>query len=221
MRPVNGGVPRRIMLIGVLVGMFLLMACRPSLPPASSSAGGPDVELMTECQIEATRIAREQEALKAQVRSQEAQPADPRWYRAELTDVRTGDTFTLADFQGQIVLVETTAVWCALCLQQQMHERSLLEQGIAGVVFVSLDIDPNESAEVLAKHAAKHHFDWRFAIAPREVARALQEQFGGNVLHPPAVPLILIDGRGRARLLPLGVKSADFLAEELASVREG
>jgi len=174
---------------------------------------------MSECEVEATQIAQDTERLKAKLQSRATEPSDPRWYQAELVDVRTGEAFTLADLQGQIVLVETMAVWCGLCLQQQMHERGMLEKGIEGVAFVSLDIDPNEDEKVLAEHAAKHRFDWRFAIAPQHVARALREQFGSHVLHPPAVPVILIDGRGQARLLPLGVKPGEVLAEEIGVVR--
>jgi hypothetical protein len=146
----------------------------------------------------------EAEVLKAKVQSRATEPADPRWYLAELVDVRTGEGLTPASLQGYIVMVETMAVWCGLCLQQQLYERGLLQEGIEGVAFVSRDIDPIESETVLAEHAAKHHLDWRFAIAPQEVARALRAQFGSHVLHPPAVPVILIDDRGQARMLSSG-----------------
>ena len=35
--------------------------------------------------------------------------------------------FTLADFKGKVVLVETMAVWCSTCLRQQTNVLALHE----------------------------------------------------------------------------------------------
>ena len=157
----------------------------------------------------------------AEFLSKSTEPADPRWYRAELVDARSGEAFTLEGLRGETVLVEAMAVWCGLCLQQQLYARDMFEEGAEGVIFVSLDIDPNESAEVLAEHAMKHRFDWRFTIAPGEVSRALRQQFGSSVLNPSAVPVIIIDRGGQARLLPLGLKPVEVLVEEIAAAGGG
>jgi peroxiredoxin len=85
-----------------------------------------------------------------------------------LTDVNSGETFKIADFKGKVVLVETMAVWCPLCTQQQGQIRALHE--LLGqqedLVSLSLDIDPNEDAEFLEAYVGQNGFDWRYAVAP-------------------------------------------------------
>lgn len=88
-----------------------------------------------------------------------------------------------------------------------------------GVALVSIDVDPNETAQVLARHVSNSNFDWTFAVAPAPMQRALSAQFGRNVLNPPTANVILIDRGGNARLLRSGVKSADELAAAVAEVQ--
>lgn len=49
----------------------------------------------------------------------------PAWFSLPLTDARTGETFTLGDFSGQLVFVEPMATWCANCrapaVEQSQH----------------------------------------------------------------------------------------------------
>jgi thiol-disulfide isomerase/thioredoxin len=219
--PDTGGRPhecgRAVAVLCFLLAAILAASCLPRQSTPTPS-GSYDLMLMGECRAEATQQAKDAERYKAEYRSRVGEAADPRWYQAEMVDARSGQAFTLEGLQGETVMVEAMAVWCGLCLQQQLHARDMFEEGVEGVVFVSLDIDPNESAEVLAEHAMKHHFDWRFAIAPREVSQALRQQFGSSVLNPSAVPVIIIDRNRQARLLPLGLKSVDFLVEEIVAV---
>ena len=42
----------------------------------------------------------------------------PGWFEVEFTDVQTGETFTMNDYAGKVVLVETMAIWCPNCLFQ-------------------------------------------------------------------------------------------------------
>ena len=42
----------------------------------------------------------------------------PEWFDMELTDVQTGKTFTMNDYAGKVVLLETMAIWCPNCLLQ-------------------------------------------------------------------------------------------------------
>jgi hypothetical protein len=62
-----------------------------------------------------------------------AEPAEetmmemPAWFGASLKDVRSGASFTINDFQGKVVLVETMAVWCPTCFRQQQEIKALHE----------------------------------------------------------------------------------------------
>ena len=42
----------------------------------------------------------------------------PAWLQAELINASTGESFTLADFEGKTVYVEPFATWCGNCRKQ-------------------------------------------------------------------------------------------------------
>ena len=95
----------------------------------------------------------------------------------------TGETFTIADFKGKVVLVETMAQWCPTCKRQQMEVKALHEQlGMpADLVTIALDIDPNENGDALKTYAAGNGFDWIYAISPADVSREIGNLYGGSV----------------------------------------
>ena len=142
----------------------------------------------------------------------------PDWFQAELTDVSTGDTFRIADYQGQVVLVETMAIWCSNCLRQQQEVKALHESlaGQEGWLTVVLDIDPNENADNLKAYTDKNGFNWVYAVAPRGVAREIGQLYGDQFLNPPSTPMLIIDQHGEVHPLPFGAKSAESLQEALA-----
>jgi cytochrome oxidase Cu insertion factor (SCO1/SenC/PrrC family) len=137
----------------------------------------------------------------------------PTWFGAKLTDVNTGKSFQVADFKGKVVLVETMAVWCTTCLQQQGQIQLL--HGLLGkqdgLVSLSLDIDPNENSSVLKTYLNSHGFEWMYAVAPIEVAREIGKLYGDQYLNPPSAPMFIIDRKGVVHTLPFGVKSAQDL----------
>ena len=142
----------------------------------------------------------------------------PAWFSAELTDVNSGETLTVADLGGKVVLVETMAIWCSNCLRQQQEVKALHETlGTEdGLVTLVLDIDPNENAEHLRDYSAKHGFDWTYVVAPREVAREIGQLYGDQFLNPPSTPMLIVDRHGEVHLLPFGRKTAQDLQEALA-----
>ncbi len=142
------------------------------------------------------------------------------WKDVELTDVRNGDKFTVNSLKGKTVVLENMAVWCTTCLSQQRQMEDALGELGDDVVFVSLDIDPNEKTGQLEDHVNRHGFDWAFAIDPNaSVGPQLAAEYGINVLNPPSTPIILIDKDGNEKLLPLGrIKSSSDIVSEVESV---
>jgi thiol-disulfide isomerase/thioredoxin len=141
----------------------------------------------------------------------------PDWFMTTLTDIHTGDSFTVQDFQGKVVLVETMAIWCSNCLQQQRQVKSLHDAlGHRGdFISLAINIDPNEDADALQAYTSRHGFDWLYTVAPVELSRELSQLYGNQILNPPAVPMFIIDRKGEVHMLPFGVKSAQSLQQAL------
>lgn len=137
----------------------------------------------------------------------------PEWFDIELTDVQTGKVFTMNDFAGKVVLVETMAVWCPNCIMQAGHVYRMHEQldHPEDLISVSLDVDFNETDEDLKEYTDQYGFDWRFAVAPIEVARALGNLYSAQYLNPPLSPMLIIDREGNVHELPYDLKDSDTL----------
>jgi thiol-disulfide isomerase/thioredoxin len=145
--------------------------------------------------------------------------AKPDWFNIKMTDVRTGQTFTVNDFAGKVVLVETMATWCITCIEQQMEVKKMESQisNPKDLVVISLDTDLNEDAATLKEYANSYGFDWHFAISPLEVDRALGNLYSSAFMNPPLAPMLFVDRHGSVYSLPFGtVKKAAALQDTLA-----
>ena len=147
-----------------------------------------------------------------------AEPEDP-LLGVELTDVRSGETFTLGELAATSgpVLLEPMAVWCSNCRAQQ-HEVVRAHE-IGEFASVSLDVDLSELPSDLAAYADQEGFDWWFAMADVDLYRSLQDRFGVAVTNPPSTPLIIIAADGSIRPLEFGTgtRSAEELLSELGA----
>lgn len=141
----------------------------------------------------------------------------PVWQTTELRDVRSGETLRIADLTNRVVVVEPMAIWCTNCRAQQDEARAALAAlGGDDIVYISIDVDPNEAESDLARYADDRGYGWHFVVASVDVARSLAESFGDQVLSPPSTPKILITPDGAASV-SFGFKSAAELEAELAA----
>jgi cytochrome oxidase Cu insertion factor (SCO1/SenC/PrrC family) len=145
------------------------------------------------------------------------------WFAASLTDVHTGQAFSINDLNGKVVLVETMAVWCSNCFKQQQQVKALHDQLGQREDFVSigLDIDPNEDAPQLKSYVEQNGFDWLYAVAPADVARQIGLSYGDQFLNPPSTPILIVDSHGEAHPLPFGIKNADALMQAVEPYLNG
>lgn len=147
----------------------------------------------------------------------EPESKTPEWFDFELTDVQTGETFTMNDYTGKVVLVETMAMWCPNCLLQANEVRKMhkLLKNPDDVISVSLDVDVNEDGASLKDYTEEYGFEWHFAVAPLEVARALGNLYSAQYLNPPLSPMLIIDRNGEVHQVEYGHKDAETLQKRL------
>lgn len=145
-----------------------------------------------------------------------AMMALPAWQTMTLTDARTGASFTLADFAGKHVFVETMATWCSNCRQQLGNVKSAVARADGNqVVFVAISVETDLAPATLAQYAADNGFDWTFAVATPDFVRALADTFGPTIANPPATPHFLIQPDGAHGDLVTGYESGDAILAQL------
>lgn len=87
------------------------------------------------------------------------------------------------------------------------------------VIMVSLDGDPNESADLLRRYAESLGFTWRFAIASREVMASLSQAQGIEFLDPTTEPMFAVSTSGEIQRLKFGHKNEDDLRAAVQRAR--
>jgi len=140
----------------------------------------------------------------------------PNWMTVPFQDIRTGNYFRIADFEGKPILFESFAVWCPTCTRQQNEVKKLHDMVGEDIVSISLDTDPNEDAERIRTHLERNGFNWYYAISPPEVTRELITEFGIGIVNAPSVPMVLICPDMSRTLLRSGIKSPEDLLEAVA-----
>lgn len=145
----------------------------------------------------------------------------PAWHTMPLTNARTGETFTFADFEGKTVYVEPMATWCINCMNQQRTVIDVRSQlGDEDYVFLSLQIETNVTNEQLAEYADERDFGWIFAVVTPEMLTELTNTFGRTVTTPPSTPHFIIYPDGTTSALATGYHSADDLIAKLTAANE-
>lgn len=87
------------------------------------------------------------------------------------------------------------------------------------VLMVSIDVDTTENADQLRRFGDQHGFGWRLALAPRDMLVELQRAYGTQFLTPPSEPMLIIDPRGEAHLIPFGHRNANMIRDLVARYR--
>lgn len=195
----------------IVLAAFLVSAC--------SGASTPTADAMMDKETPTADAMMDKETPTADAMMDKETPAadammeSPAWYSASLTDVSTGQAFTINDFKGKVVLVEAMAIWCPTCLKQQAQVstlHSLLGQR-DDFVSIGLDIDPNEDSASLKSYMENNGFNWLYAVSTADVSNEISSLYGAQFLNPPSTPIVIIDRHGGAHPMPFGLKSADEL----------
>ncbi len=142
------------------------------------------------------------------------------WATTQLTDVRDGSTFRIADLvaANRVVFVETMAIWCSNCRAQQKDVvKALAGLDPARVTWIGIDVDGSETASDLAAYSDSLGFDWAYAVGSADFLRALSDEFGTQILSPPSTPIVVVGTDGTVTLTEFGHKSVDRIQELAAA----
>jgi thiol-disulfide isomerase/thioredoxin len=139
------------------------------------------------------------------------------WQNIELTDARTGETFTLASFSGKTVYVEPMATWCTNCRQQLGNVRAARAQVGDDVVFIGLSLETNLSDADLAQYQSDQGFDWTFAVMTPEMLQSLADTFGRSITSAPSTPHFVIRPDGSHTDLVTGIDSTEQIVQFVQS----
>lgn len=137
------------------------------------------------------------------------------WRDIEFQDVETGECLTISQFSGEKLFLESFAVWCPTCKQQQDRIQTLEQENPGLISSISFDTDFQEDVEQVIEHKNEHGYDWIFTLSPKELTESLIDEFGISVVNAPGAPVVLICEDQSARLLPRGLKSVEKLKEEI------
>jgi cytochrome oxidase Cu insertion factor (SCO1/SenC/PrrC family) len=207
--------PIRRSLALLIAAPFILAACSTIgsdvgvAPAGSDEPGAAAVASAEPALASAEPAAASGEPATASVDPTDAAAA---WLDIELTDAETGEPFTLASLGGEVVAIEPMAIWCSNCKAQQDNvKRAYDDIQAAGVRFISLGIDPGEDPDALVRYAERNDYEWTFVQSPRELSRALSDEFGSQILSAPSTPLIVLDANGVVATQTFGFHGPDEL----------
>lgn len=132
-------------------------------------------------------------------------PAPP----IEMTDL-DGRTIRLADFRGQVVVVNVWATWCPPCRVETPGFVDLQAEFAGEVQFLGLSLDDSE-AEV-RDFAEKMGINYPLLVGPNRA---------GSGYHVPVLPTtILVDRDGRVRFRHEGLLLAHALRPALRALAD-
>lgn len=216
----------------MLLGAMALAACggsaAPTTAPAVTEPGQASMAPATKAPVDAASLApASADPLASDAASVSTEPAasptanaaaaalaSKPWANAPLTDVETGETFSIAELAGKPLFIETMAIWCSNCRAQQGRFTEAFAQLAPGTAeYVVLTVDPSETAEDLARYKSERGFTGRYAVAGKDLAKALDAEFGPNALNPPSVPVIFVSPTGEVEF-STGQESVEQIVEK-------
>lgn len=198
-----------------------ILALSLAIAAAAAACGGDDDEAVTTdttapmTEETMTDETMDEETMDDETMDDETMADVPAWQTMTITDV-DGATFTLDDFHGTPVLVETFATWCPNCREQLQDTNALAAAAGDDVQVIALSIETDLSPDEVRAYAADNGFDdVRFAVMTPELLAALVDAYGNTIANAPSTPKLVIDAMGHAGELSTGSASVETLAMKL------
>lgn len=119
-----------------------------------------------------------------------------------------GNQFSLADYRGEVVILDLMATWCGPCIKEMEHLNEIHDKyNGSGVNIISIDIDSTETIQKLRDFKDRYGGDWVFAMDSDGVGSKY------NVKYIPKI--VIIDKDGKIRFENEGVTPTQTLSKEI------
>ncbi len=161
----------------------------------------------------------DEEAMADEAMGDEMMSDAAAWQNITLTNVRTGETFTLADFAGKTIFVEPMATWCTNCRRQLSNVSAARAQFGDDVVFVGLSVETTISNDDLKAYTDSTGFDWVFAVATPELLQELVALYGQTITNPPSTPHFIIRPDGSTTDLVTGIEGVEEIVTQIQNAQ--
>ncbi len=122
-----------------------------------------------------------------------------------------GDTISLSDYKGKVVIIDFWATWCGPCVREIPHYIELQkEYGDSGLVVIGIALDAPERVE---KFAEARKLNYPVAIGDKELAN----RYGGIKFIPTT---FVIDQEGRIYKKYVGYQPKEVFLKDFIDLRK-
>jgi cytochrome c-type biogenesis protein len=129
-----------------------------------------------------------------------------------LTDI-DGNTFSLTDFRGQVVILDMMSIPCKSCKYVESALKEVYPDYQDDVVFISIDILNDDTDAMLRDYRGEHDIEWPIARDTDELILKYNAQ---------SIPkIVIIDADGYATYEHTGVTDVNTLKDELNGAISG
>ena len=132
------------------------------------------------------------------------------WFSVELTDAQTGQTFTMNDYAGKVVVLDLWATWCPPCRLEIPFLIELFEEHKdAGLVVVGIGLDDG-GEKVLRPFVEQNGITYPILVGNRDVGQTYKLQ------GIPTTFILDREGRIAAKHLGFQPSYADVMREQVS-----
>lgn len=123
-----------------------------------------------------------------------------------------GETISLSDFRGQLVLVNDFATWCGPCQAETPYLVEVYNGEAGDLAIIGLNLQEDEAK--VSSYKKQHSIPYPLVLDPEgEIS---------DLYRPIGLPTSwFIDSQGVVRYVHAGPMTTDMLQETLAAIREG
>ena len=122
-----------------------------------------------------------------------------------------GDTVSLSDYRGQIILINDFATWCGPCLFETPHRVEIYNAQAGEIAIIGLNLQ--EDPTVVAEYQSQFGVTYPLVMDPDGKLT--------DIYRPLGLPTSwFIDEDGVIRFVYTGPMTAEMIAEILDAVRE-